>query len=62
MEMGQEEENEYGINNHSRLFLESFSARDSDLLDDKDLLELQNQKSEIEDINHDSASAGQNYG
>ena len=29
-----------GINNNSRLFLESFSARDSDLLDDKDLNEM----------------------
>ena len=33
------------INNNSRLFLESFSARDSDLLDDKDLIELQDARS-----------------
>ena len=30
-----------GVNNNSRLFLESFSARDSDLLDDRDLMDMQ---------------------
>ena len=30
-----------GINNNSRLFLESFSARDSDLLDDRDMMDMQ---------------------
>ena len=38
------------INNDSRLFLESFSARDSDLLDDKDLLEMQAERSVMEDV------------